>query len=204
VLCALYAHRVRPIFFCSARVRKWPISTFSPVRSLPLRTGADIGQRIGLSLGQTWLGRPRRRGGSRSISRPSDRSIQPASGLGPFGSRSLRREHRRACGMPASITPTIETGATISPASLVAARPRLKGLINAFFLCLIFRRPASRLKPANFNFDQNLPAQILHLLFDSDLFNKNQHLRNHQSRARGEGKLYSAAARAPPEWAETM
>jgi hypothetical protein len=35
-----------------------PISTFSPVRSLPLRMGADIGQPIGLSFGQTWLGRP--------------------------------------------------------------------------------------------------------------------------------------------------
>jgi hypothetical protein len=30
--------------------------------------------------------------GSRSISRPSDRSTEPASGLGPFGSRSLRPE----------------------------------------------------------------------------------------------------------------
>src|SRR5271155_6250432 len=36
--------------------------------------------------------RPPRPAGSRSISRPSDRSTEPASGLGPFGSRSLRQE----------------------------------------------------------------------------------------------------------------
>jgi len=41
------------------------------------------------------LGRPPRSAGSRSISRPSDRSTEPACGLGPFGSRSLRRENRR-------------------------------------------------------------------------------------------------------------
>jgi hypothetical protein len=41
------------------------------------------------------LGRPPRSAGSRSISRPSDRSTEAASGLGPFGSRSLRQEHRR-------------------------------------------------------------------------------------------------------------
>ena len=39
------------------------------------------------------MGRPPRQAGSRSISRPSDRSTEPASGLGPFGSRSLRQEH---------------------------------------------------------------------------------------------------------------
>src|SRR5208282_1107364 len=69
--------------------------TFSPVSSRPLRVRADISQLIRLSSGQTLLGRPRRRGGSRSISRPSDRSTEPGSGLGPFGSRSLRQEHRR-------------------------------------------------------------------------------------------------------------
>lgn len=44
--------------------------------------------------------RPPRQAGSRSISRPSDRSTEPASGLGPFGSRSLRQEDgsvRLAC-----------------------------------------------------------------------------------------------------------
>jgi hypothetical protein len=91
----------RPTFLCPVVA---PFSTFSPVRSLPLRTGADIGQPIGLNFGQPRLGRPRRGGGSRSISRPSDRSTEPASGLGSFGSRSLRQEHRRAYGTPASIT----------------------------------------------------------------------------------------------------
>ena len=33
--------------------------------------------------------------GARSFSRPSDRSTEPAIGLGPFGSRSLRQEHRQ-------------------------------------------------------------------------------------------------------------
>jgi hypothetical protein len=81
--------------FCSAICRRWPIARFSPVSSLPLLVRADISQPIRLSSGQTRLGRPRRRGGSRSISRPSDRSTEPASGLGPFGSRSLRQKHRR-------------------------------------------------------------------------------------------------------------
>jgi hypothetical protein len=66
-------------------------------------------------------GRPRRPGRSRSISRPSDRSTEPASGLGPFGSRSLRQEHQRAYGTPASITQTIRTGATISLACCTVA-----------------------------------------------------------------------------------
>jgi hypothetical protein len=35
------------------------------------------------------------RPGSRSISRSSDRSTEPANGLGPLGSRSLRQEHRQ-------------------------------------------------------------------------------------------------------------
>jgi hypothetical protein len=48
------------------------------------------------------FGRPRAWRGSRSISRPSDRSTEPASGLGPFGSRSLRQEHRRTYATPAS------------------------------------------------------------------------------------------------------
>jgi len=39
------------------------------------------------------FGRPRAWRGLRSISRPSNRSTEPASGLGPFGSRSLRQEH---------------------------------------------------------------------------------------------------------------
>jgi hypothetical protein len=39
--------------------------------------------------------RPPRSAGSRSISRPNDRSTEPASGLGPFGSRSLRQVHRQ-------------------------------------------------------------------------------------------------------------
>jgi hypothetical protein len=98
--------------FCSAICRRWPIARFSPVSSLPLLVRADISQPIRLSSGQTRLGRPHRRGGSRSISRPSDRSTEPASGLGPFGSRSLRQKHRRANGTPASITQTIRTGAT--------------------------------------------------------------------------------------------
>jgi hypothetical protein len=98
--------------FCSAICRRWPIARFSPVSSLPLLVRADISQPIRLSSGQTRLGRPRRRGGSRSISRPSDRSTEPASGLGPFGSGSLRQKHRRANGTPASITQTIRTGAT--------------------------------------------------------------------------------------------
>jgi hypothetical protein len=92
------------LIFRSAKGRDWPIATFSPLRSLPLRTRADIGQPIRLSFGQTLLGRapPTRR--SRSISRPNDRSTEPASGLRPFGSRSLRQEHRRAYDTPASIT----------------------------------------------------------------------------------------------------
>ena len=44
------------------------------------------------------MGRPPRQAGSRSISRPSDRSTEPASGLGPFGSRSLRQEQSRPYG----------------------------------------------------------------------------------------------------------
>jgi hypothetical protein len=42
------------------------------------------------------FGRPPRLAGSRSISRPSRHSTEPASGLGPFGSRSLRQKLRRA------------------------------------------------------------------------------------------------------------
>jgi hypothetical protein len=45
------------------------------------------------------------------LARTSDRSTEPASGLGPFRSRSLRQERRRAYGTPASITQTIRTGA---------------------------------------------------------------------------------------------
>ena len=41
---------------------------------------------------QKLFGRPPRPAGSRSISRTSDRTTEPASGLGPFGSRSLRQE----------------------------------------------------------------------------------------------------------------
>ena len=142
-------------------------------------------------------GRPLYRG--RATARPSPQAVSARSGH----DRSAENIGGHAvCPLPSRQQSILESPYRLRP-SLPRA-PRLKGLINAFFLCLIFRRPASRLKPANFNFDQNLPAQILHMLFDSDLFNKNQHLRNHQSRARGEGKLYSAAARAPPEWAETM
>jgi hypothetical protein len=42
-----------------------------------------------------YLGGPRVRAGSRSISRQSDRSTEPATGLGPFGLRSLRQERRQ-------------------------------------------------------------------------------------------------------------
>jgi hypothetical protein len=73
-------------------------STFSPVRSLPLWMGADIGQPIGSSFKRTRLRRPRRPGGSRSISRPNDRSTEPEYGLGPVGSRSLRQERQRTYG----------------------------------------------------------------------------------------------------------
>jgi hypothetical protein len=38
--------------------------------------------------------------GSRSISRPSDRSTEPASGLGPFGLRSLRQERQHTLRPP--------------------------------------------------------------------------------------------------------
>jgi hypothetical protein len=41
---------------------------------------------------QKLFGRPPRPAGARSISRPSDRTTEPASGLGPFGSQSLRQE----------------------------------------------------------------------------------------------------------------
>jgi hypothetical protein len=41
---------------------------------------------------QKLFGRPPRPAGSRSISRTSDRTTEPASGLGPFWSRSLRQE----------------------------------------------------------------------------------------------------------------
>ena len=85
-----------------------PFSRFSPVRSLPLRTGADIGQPIGLTFGQPRLGRSPD-GRVAPVSRPSDRSTEPASRLGPFGSRSLRQEHWRACGTLASITQIIRT-----------------------------------------------------------------------------------------------
>jgi hypothetical protein len=56
----------------------------------------------GFQLKQTQkiFGWPRRSAGSRSISRPSDRSTEPASGLGLFRSRSLRQEHRRQCKLP--------------------------------------------------------------------------------------------------------
>ena len=46
----------------------------------------------GRSRPKRYLGGPRVRRASRSISRPSDRSTESASGLGPFGSRSLRQE----------------------------------------------------------------------------------------------------------------
>ena len=58
--------------------------------------------------------------GSRSISRPSDRSTEPASGLGPFGSRSLRQAPA-AYATPASITRTIRTGAVVPPACCTMA-----------------------------------------------------------------------------------
>ena len=41
-----------------------------------------------------------RSAGSRSISRPSDRSTEPASGLGPFGLRSLRQERQHTLRPP--------------------------------------------------------------------------------------------------------
>ena len=77
---------------CSQRVCSWHISTLLPLSSLPLPIKADILLDAAQSRSNV-MGRPPRQAGSRSISRPSDRSTEPASGLGPFGSRSLRQEH---------------------------------------------------------------------------------------------------------------
>jgi hypothetical protein len=66
------------------------------------------------------LGRPPRSAGSRSISRPSDRSTEPACGLGPFGSRSLRRENRRHT-YARFHDANIRTGALVSPACCAVA-----------------------------------------------------------------------------------
>ena len=57
----------------------WPIASFVPF----------CAWRLLVEGGKRYLGGP----ASRSISRPTDRSTEPASGLGPFGSRSLRQEH---------------------------------------------------------------------------------------------------------------
>jgi len=70
----------------------WHIATLLPLSSLPLPIKADILLDAAQSRSNV-MGRPPRQAGSRSISRPSDRSTEPASGLGPFGSRSLRQEH---------------------------------------------------------------------------------------------------------------
>jgi len=56
----------------------WHIAALLPLSSLLLPIKADIL----LDAAQ-----------SRSIARPSDRSTEPAGGLGPFGSRSRRQEH---------------------------------------------------------------------------------------------------------------
>jgi hypothetical protein len=50
----------------------------------PLRSIGSLGDLPARKTGGV-LGRPRRSAGSRSISQPSDRSTEPACGLGPFG-----------------------------------------------------------------------------------------------------------------------
>jgi hypothetical protein len=57
------------------------------------RATAGVGNRPKKT--KRYLGGPRVRAGSRSISRQSDRSTEPATGLGPFGLRSLRQERRQ-------------------------------------------------------------------------------------------------------------
>lgn len=73
-------------------VWNWHIATLLRLSSLPLPIKADILLDAAQSRSNV-MGRPPRQAGSRSISRPSDRSTEPASGLGPFGLRSLRQEH---------------------------------------------------------------------------------------------------------------
>jgi hypothetical protein len=62
---------------------------------------------------QKIFGRPRRPAGSRSISRPSDRSTEPASGLGPLG-HDRSAKYSAAYATRASMTQTIRTGATVA------------------------------------------------------------------------------------------
>jgi hypothetical protein len=54
-----------------------------------------------------------RSAGSRSISRPSDRSTEPASGLGPLG-HDRSAKNAAAYATRASMTQTIRTGATVA------------------------------------------------------------------------------------------
>ena len=79
--------------------------------------------------------RPPRPAGSRSISRPNDRSTEPASGLGPFGSRSLRQEHRRHPYARFHDT-TIRTGALVSPAGRTVAAASTYIRSSASYRCI--------------------------------------------------------------------
>jgi hypothetical protein len=84
-----------------------PVLAHHVVRAL-LRMAAS-----GRSGPKRYLGGPLRSAGSRSISRPSDRSTEPASGLGPLG-HDRSAKNSAAYATRASMTQTIRTGATVA------------------------------------------------------------------------------------------